>query len=61
NDIYIQLSDCTGRIVFSKQFLSFEGKEIPFSLKEVNNIGKGIYTLTVKSGSAYLNQKIALF
>lgn len=59
--LQIQLSDCAGRIVFSQQIQSYEGTKIPINLKEVNNIAKGIYTLRVKSGSSFLNQKIALF
>ena len=61
NDINMQLSDCTGRVVFSKQIQSSDENEILIDLKVVNNIGKGIYTLSVRNGSAYLNRKIVVF
>ncbi len=61
DDINIQLWDCTGRIVFSKQIKSCDENEILIDLGDVNNIGKGFYTLSIRNGSAYLNQKIVVF
>jgi hypothetical protein len=51
----------TGKILFTKKVAKPNGKEIVIDLNNLNDISKGIYTLSVKTKTGYLNKKIALF
>lgn len=60
-DLTITIFDLTGKAIYTKKVEKFNGKEIGLDLGNLPEIGKGIYTLSVKSKKGYSNQKIALF
>ena len=60
-ELTIQITDITGKIIFAKNVEKLNGKEIGIDLGNLPAISKGIYTLSVRSKEGYLNRKIALF
>jgi hypothetical protein len=61
DDLTIQIIDMTGKTVFTKKAARLNGKGIGIELSNYNELSKGIYTLSVKSKTGYLNKKIVLF
>jgi hypothetical protein len=61
DDLTIQISDLTGKTIFTKKIEKLNGKEIGIDLQNLPESSKGIYTLSVKSKQGNLNKKIVLF
>lgn len=60
-DLAIQITDLTGKTLFTKKIEKLNGKEIGIDLSKVPGISKGIYTLSAWSKEGYVIKKIALF
>ena len=61
DELTVQISDMTGKTVYTKKTEPLSSKEVGIDLSNVKEISKGIFTLSVKSKTGYLNKKIALF
>ncbi len=61
DDMIIQIMDLTGKTIYTQNAGKLNGKEISIDLGNISTISKGIYTLSVRTKTGYLNQKITLF
>lgn len=61
DDLKIEIYDLTGKTIFTQKTEKFSGKEITIDLRNVPAISRGIYTLSVRTKTGFLNRKIALF
>jgi hypothetical protein len=59
-DLIVQLKDINGKTMYTGNFGQMSVKEIIVDLKDVKDIKRGVYILSLVSGRAFLSKKIVL-
>jgi len=59
SDVLIELTDVMGRMVFTKKYESFNGREE--SVLDVSTYEKGVYLLSIKNSKGLISKKVVVY